>query len=207
MSGNDRERGQALPLLLLAVLLAGGTMLVLTRLGAVATHDARARTAADATALAAAAEGPAAAERVATANGGRVLTVEELGADVRVEVAVGERTATAQARAEQPPPMAGAPTTGLVPEMIAAIRRAEALLGRPIPITSGWRSRADQERLWEHRATNPYPVARPGTSNHERGIAIDVPRWFVPQLRGVAAAAGLCFPLPASDPIHFELCR
>ena len=85
--------------------------------------------------------------------------------------------------------------------------RAEALLGAPVPIVSGWRSPAQQQWLWDHRATNPYPVARPGTSMHERGLAIDVPRWFVADLRSVAGAAGLCFPLPESDPVHFELCR
>ncbi|HYF46243.1 MAG TPA: M15 family metallopeptidase, partial [Acidimicrobiales bacterium] len=101
----------------------------------------------------------------------------------------------------------GGSTRGLQPAMVAAIRRAEALLGRTIPITSGWRSRADQERLWANRASNPYPVARPGTSRHEVGLAVDVPRSFVPLLRSVAAAAGLCFPLPVTDPVHFELCR
>jgi hypothetical protein len=91
--------------------------------------------------------------------------------------------------------------------MAAAIARAGALLGEPVPITSGWRSRAQQAALWARRATNPYPVARPGTSMHERGLAIDVPRSFVAALRSVAAAAGLCQPLPVSDPVHFELCR
>ena len=42
---------------------------------------------------------------------------------------------------------------------------------------------------------------------HERGLAIDVPRTFVATLRAVAAAVGLCQPLPVSDPVHFELCR
>ena len=203
------EEGQALPLLLLALLLAGATMLALARLGVVATHDARARTAADAAALAGAAEGAGPATALASANGGRVVAFDQLGDDVRVDVEIGDRRATAQARAERPAPAAtgGAPTSGLTPAMIAAIGRAEALLGQPIPIVSGWRSRAQQQRLWDNRAANPYPVARPGTSNHERGIAIDVARGFVPQLRRVAAAAGLCFPLPVTDPVHFELCR
>ncbi|OWY58787.1 hypothetical protein B7486_78095, partial [cyanobacterium TDX16] len=83
---------------------------------------------------------------------------------------------------------------------------AEQLLGEPVPITSGWRSPADQQRLWDQRGSSPYPVARPGTSKHEQGLAVDVPLAFVPRLRGVAAAAGLCFPLPTTDPVHFELC-
>jgi hypothetical protein len=90
--------------------------------------------------------------------------------------------------------------------MSAALARAEALLGEPVPITSGWRSPADQQRLWDQRAGNPYPVARPGTSRHEQGLAVDVPRAFVPRLRAVAHRVGLCFPLPTTDPVHFEIC-
>ena len=101
----------------------------------------------------------------------------------------------------------GAGIEGLTPEMAAAVARAGALLGESVPISSGWRSRAQQAALWAGRHTNPYPVARPGTSMHERGLAIDVPRAFVATLRTVAAAAGLCQPLPVSDPVHFELCR
>lgn len=202
------DRGQALPLLLLAVLLAGATMLVLTELGRRAIVDAEARTAADAAALAGATDGPEAAHEVARENDARIVGYEPLGDEVRVVVQIDGRRAVAQARIDRPSPSeATGSTPGLTPGMQAAIARAEALLGEPIPIVSGWRSRADQQRLWDNRASNPYPVARPGTSNHERGIAIDVPRWFVPRLRGVATAAGLCFPLPVSDPIHFELCR
>ena len=54
--------------------------------------------------------------------------------------------------------------------------------------------------------TNPYPVAPPGTSLHESGLAVDVPLGFVPTLLAVAADAGLCQPLPETDPVHFEPC-
>ena len=91
--------------------------------------------------------------------------------------------------------------------MLAALARAEQLLGRPITITSGFRSRAEQQRLWENRASNRYPVAPPGTSRHESGFAIDIPSALVPDLRRIGPTAGLCSPLPVSDPIHFELCR
>jgi hypothetical protein len=124
-------------------------------------------------------------------------------ATVRVQVGGDE----ADARAQAPPPAAGSGVEGLTPEMAAAVARAGALAGAPVPISSGWRSRAQQAALWAARHTNPYPVARPGTSRHELGLAIDVPRSFVATLRGVAAAAGLCQPLPVTDPVHFELCR
>jgi LAS superfamily LD-carboxypeptidase LdcB len=90
--------------------------------------------------------------------------------------------------------------------MLAALARADGLLGRSVTVVSGLRSWSQQQALWERRATNPYPVARPGTSDHERGLAIDVPRAEVADLRGVARAAGLCQPLPVTDPIHFIVC-
>ncbi|HVL06362.1 MAG TPA: hypothetical protein VM388_10250 [Acidimicrobiales bacterium] len=50
-------------------------------------------------------------------------------------------------------------------------------------------------------------MAPPGSSMHERGLAIDVPADFVAQLLAVGPRAGLCQPYPADDPIHFEVCR
>jgi hypothetical protein len=101
----------------------------------------------------------------------------------------------------------GVGAEGLQPVLTEALARAEALLGRPVPISSGFRTRAEQEALWAGRFSNPYPVARPGTSMHERGLAVDVPSSFVATLRGVAAPSGLCQPLPETDPVHFEPCR
>lgn len=43
-----------------------------------------------------------------------------------------------------------------------------------LQITSVRRSRTDQLRLWYTRANNPYPVAPPGTSKHELGLAWDM---------------------------------
>lgn len=96
---------------------------------------------------------------------------------------------------------------GLVPELVGALAQAGELLGRPVPVTSGYRSPAEQAALWARRHVNPYPVAAPGTSQHERGRAVDVPRAFVPLLLAVAGRVGLCHPYPESDPVHFELCR
>jgi len=197
------ERGQALPIVLLLVALTGAALLVVGRVGARAAAAARARSAADAAALAGAAAGPEVAREVARLNGSSATVVSGTVGDVTVTVRVGGEEAQARAVG----PGAGAGTGGLVPELQAAITRATALLGRPIPIVSGLRTHAEQAALWARRATNPYPVAAPGTSAHERGRAIDVPRSFVPVLVRVAAAAGLCRPLPTSDPVHFEPCR
>lgn len=204
----SREAGQTLPLVLLLVALTVAGALLLGALGQRAVEAARARTAADAAALAGAAAGEPEARAAAMANGAELLAFASAGGEAEVDVRVGGATATARARHEPSAVQADGPgdVTGLHPDLVAALARAERLLGRPVPITSGFRSRADQERLWAERHQNPFPVARPGTSRHERGLAVDVPRSFVPTLRGVAHAVGLCFPLPVTDPVHFELC-
>jgi hypothetical protein len=200
------ERGSVVPLVALLVVAVGGLCLGLGRLGGVANAKAQAQTAADAAALAAAAEGPAAARGLARANGAEVVRVETDGDEVEVEVRLGQVTAAARAVGGGRPG-AGSTVPGLVPELRAALAEAEQLLGEEVPITSGWRSRARQERLYDDRGTNPYPVARPGTSAHEWGRAVDVPRWFVARLVAVATQVGLCHPWPETDPVHFELCR
>ena len=200
---STREDGQATPLVALVVLVAAGASLVAAMLGVRAVDRTRAAAAADAAALAGAAEGRSAAAALAEANGGR-LDRWRLEADaVQVEVSVG--TASAQARAR----WSGGDDdrAGLAPAMVAALERADAVLGERVPVVSGFRTRAEQAALWARRGTNPYPVARPGTSAHERGLAVDVPLDVARRLRGVAAATGLCQTAPVSDPIHFELCR
>lgn len=195
------DRGQVAPLLVVLVLLVGVVALLLGRLGGQAVARAQARTAADAAALAGAADGRAAAEAVAAANGGQLESFKTEGTDTEVTIVVGTARATATARSS-----GGAATDGLAPVMLAAVARAEQLLGEPVSIVSGFRTYAQQAELWANRATNAYPVARPGTSMHERGLAIDVPGDFVDDLRTVAAQSGLCQPVALADPVHFEPC-
>jgi D-alanyl-D-alanine carboxypeptidase/Putative Flp pilus-assembly TadE/G-like len=211
--GNDD--GQIVPLAAALVGLCCVALLALAPVARALDDRARARTAADAAALAGAADGERTAREVAGANGAHLLEIERDGDEVVVQVRVGEVEAYARARATRRPVDVGAGGTaggaggrraGLAPAMLAALARADGLLGHPVTVVSGLRSRSQQEALWERRATNPYPVARPGTSDHERGLAIDVPRAEVADLRRVARAAGLCQPLPVADPIHFIVC-
>lgn len=201
------ERGQALPLLaLVMVVLGAGTMMV-GRLGEAAVDRAGAQTAADAAALAGAVDGEAGARRLAAENGGRLLRFERAGADTRVVVEAGGARASARARRAAVGVASGTGATGgLAPAMRAALARAQQLLGVAVPITSGYRSPEKQAELYARRATNRYPVAPPGRSTHEKGLAVDVPMWFVRRLVGVAAQAGLCRPLASTDPVHFEVC-
>lgn len=201
------ERGQVTPLAAIMLCLIGLAAVHLGKLGEAANHRAQAQTAADAAALAGAAEGRSAASTLARDNRGRLVSYRQIDSDVLVEVQVGKAKAKARARGTS---LGGGPegsSTGLAPALRAALSRAGALLGRPVPITSGFRSAAQQRALWSRRATNPYPVAPPGSSMHERGLAVDVPRAFVPELLRVARRAGLCQPYPRNDPVHFELCR
>ena len=207
--GKRDEQGSTLPFMALAIVLAGVIVVLLGRVGGAATARAGARSAADAAALAGAAAGRSAAVELARANGAELLSYEEIGLDtkVRVRLGIAEATGRARRRGDRDGGGGSGTTKGLAAAMRAALARAEQLLGGPVPITSGWRSTERQAELYASRAANPYPVAPPGSSMHEKGLAIDVPADFVPRLLAVAPKAGLCQPYPADDPIHFEVCR
>ncbi|HZQ27218.1 MAG TPA: M15 family metallopeptidase [Acidimicrobiales bacterium] len=212
-----------LPLIAVVLATAGVAVVLLGQVGAAAVERARARSAADAAALAGALVGREEAQWAAGANGASLVAYRERDGDAWVRVRLGRAQAEARARrtggraggrasggagadpATFDPHSPGA-RAGLDPRMAAAVARAEQLLGRVVPITSGYRSPAEQAVLWAHRGNNPFPVARPGTSAHERGLAIDVPVAFADTLLAVAARAGLCHPYPRTDPVHFELC-
>lgn len=202
------DRGQVAPLLALLAVGVGLACLALGRFGADAVDAARARTAADAAALAGADD----ARRVAAANGAEVEAVEHAGADVRVRVRVEEAMASARARhpttsgRDLTEISAGSRPDGLAPAVRAALARAAQVLGEPVPVTSGFRSPLEQRRLWAGRVANRYPVAPPGTSMHERGLAVDVPAAFADRLAAVSARTGLCRPYPRADRVHFEPC-
>jgi len=93
------------------------------------------------------------------------------------------------------------------PELLRRLDALAASRREHFTITSGLRTLAEQERLWSGRGSNPYPVARPGTSRHETGRAADVTiggraiQDVIP--RSVLVAAGLS-PL-AGDAVHVEL--
>ena len=214
MPRNRNEQGSTLPFMALAIVLAGVIVVLLGRVGGAATSRAGARNAADAAALAGAAAGRAAADDLAKANGAELVSYKEMGSDTEVRVRLGVAEATGRARrtGERDDGTgqgqgSGPTTKGLAPAMRAALARAEQLLGHPVPITSGYRSTESQAALYANRAANPYPVAAPGSSTHERGLAIDVPADFVSRMLEIASRAGLCQPYPGDDPLHFEVCR
>lgn len=74
-----------------------------------------------------------------------------------------------------------------------------------LQITSVRRSRTEQLKLWNNRARNPYPVAPPGQSLHEYGLA-----WDMVGPPAMLAAAGRVWNSWGGhwsdvDRIHFEV--
>jgi uncharacterized membrane protein len=97
----ENQRGQVLPLAALLLVLAAVALMVTVQVGRVLDDRARAATAADAAALAGAAEGEAAAREMAEANDAQLLSFRQEGADTVVEVRVGR--AVGRARATRDP--------------------------------------------------------------------------------------------------------
>jgi D-alanyl-D-alanine carboxypeptidase-like protein len=93
------------------------------------------------------------------------------------------------------------------PELLSRLEALAARRGETFNVTSGLRTIAEQQRLWDNRASNPYPVARPGTSRHQEGRAADVTIGgrAIQDVIGAAElrAAGLA-PL-SGDAVHVEL--
>ena len=93
------------------------------------------------------------------------------------------------------------------PEILGRLEALAARRGTKFHVTSGLRTLAEQQRLWDNRGSNPFPVARPGTSRHQSGRACDVTIGGRPIQSVIPAAelraAGLN-PL-SGDAVHVEL--
>lgn len=162
--------------MLLVLALATASAVVVAELAVATVERAHAQTAADAAALAGAAAGEGAARVAAVANGAEVTRYRVSGAVVAVEVAYRRARAAASAEA-----LAARPAdarAGLAPVLVAALARADQLLGRRVPVVAG----------------------------HDDGMVAEVPEALVPALLAVAEGAGLCRPAPEDHPVHFAPC-
>lgn len=87
-----------------------------------------------------------------------------------------------------------------------AIEAAEHC-GIPVEVTSTLRSCEEQQRLYERYeiGLSRYPVARPGQSAHQYGLAWDstVPEGLMPTWRAIRVAAG--WHVPLGDIVHAEV--
>lgn len=104
-------------------------------------------------------------------------------------------------------PLAG--TRGLAPPMASAVEAFNAAFeqqfGHPLSITSGFRTHEEQAALYAQYG--PGRAARPGTSLHERGLAVDLAAQNARERAWQLANAprfGLEAPL-AHEPWHFQL--
>jgi hypothetical protein len=178
MDPSRRERGQAVPLLLVVLALAVAAALLVGEIGAAAARRAKAQAAADAAALAGAAAGEAEARAVAADNGAVVESFLRTGATATVAVRVADARATASAEASNSglSPPRGGDRSGLAPAMLAALARADALLGRPVEVVGG------------------------------RGLEIEVAATVVSALVSLGTDAGLCRLQPVTHPLHFATC-
>lgn len=73
-------------------------------------------------------------------------------------------------------------------------------------ITSAYRSPAQQKKLYAlyKQGLMPYPVARPGTSAHEKGLALDIATNNRAIINKIMTYLGFSWG-GFRDPVHYEL--
>jgi hypothetical protein len=91
------DRGQAIPAVAFVLVLLVVSLFVLARVARAVADRGRARTAADAAALAGVYDGEPAAREMAERNGGRLVRFARAGHQVEVTVEIGEMSAVARA--------------------------------------------------------------------------------------------------------------
>jgi Flp pilus assembly protein TadG len=194
-------------------------------LGAASSADIRAQTAADAAALAAVAESAPhgrgapqdAARRFAQLNDARLESCVCPPGSTSAQVSVVHDGVVARARAVLDVSLLAPASTafdegGLDPALRDAVERLVSAAGGAVRVVSGYRSFAEQARLWAdalRRYGSPEAaddwVAPPGSSMHERGLAVDLGGDLD---RAVALVEELALPLHrplGNEPWHFEL--
>lgn len=100
--------------------------------------------------------------------------------------------------------------SGIQQKLIAAAEEFKKTTGRRLVINSAKRSPEDQQRLWDETVAakrpgigpNGMPVAKPGTSPHESGLAVDVQNYNDPAALAALNRQGLYQTVP-KDPVHF----
>ena len=112
-----------------------------------------------------------------------------------------------------PNPSSGANVNGVNTQLATAVEKAiaeyKAVTGKTATITSGVREHAEQQRLyneWIARGKTGMPVAKPGSSLHETGNAVDINKTAANEMDrlGILKKYGLDRPV-AGDPVHVQL--
>jgi hypothetical protein len=95
--------------------------------------------------------------------------------------------------------------------VLAAAEEYYSVTGNKLEINSAKRDSADQQRLWDEtlrlgtpgRGPTGMPVARPGTSPHELGLAVDIQNYLDRDAVTALNNQGLRQKVPR-DPVHFS---
>jgi hypothetical protein len=103
-------------------------------------------------------------------------------------------------------------TGGLNSDLQRRLMAAAEVYGKPLTINSGFRSPADQQRLWDESVKagrtgigpNGMPVGKPGSSLHEKGMAVDIAEYKDPAAVAALRSQGLMQTV-RGDPVHFEV--
>jgi hypothetical protein len=92
-----------------------------------------------------------------------------------------------------------------------AAEEYNAVTGKKIKLNSATRDPADQERIYAESVSagrpgispTGMPIGKPGTSRHERGLAVDIQNYNDPQAVAAFNRQGLFQKVP-NDPVHFQ---
>lgn len=105
-------------------------------------------------------------------------------------------------------------TSGLDSELQKRLMAAAEVYGKPLTINSGFRSYAKQKEMWDESVAAKRPgigpggmlVAKPGSSAHERGMAVDIQEAKNdPKAVEALKSQGFVQPYGKADEVHFEL--
>jgi hypothetical protein len=193
-------------------------------LGAAVATRTRAQLAADAAALAAVAEGApyggglasSVARRYAEANGARLIECNCVAGSEAVQVEVEIDGVHASARAVLDPSLFGPATLGVTeglhPRVSSAVETLVRASGGAVRLVSGWRSPAEQQVLWTNALARYGSaevaddwVAPPGSSMHEKGLAVDLGGDLDLAVRLIADLGLPLYRPLANEAWHFEL--
>lgn len=108
--------------------------------------------------------------------------------------------------------LSGKPLSGVAPGLAQALQLAAAeynqLTGKTVEVTSAVRDGAKQAELYQAyvEGRSKFPAAAPGTSKHERGLAVDISQVVADEMdrMGLLKKYGLARPVP-NDPVHLEV--
>ena len=108
--------------------------------------------------------------------------------------------------------LTGKDISGLSPGLAQALQQAAAeynqITGKTVEVTSAVRDSAKQAELYQAymNGSSKFPAAPPGTSKHEKGLAVDISQGVADEMdrMGLLKKYGLSRPV-ANDPVHLEV--